>query len=116
MNITEDALKTLYTRVAQYCHTKYGEEPDRIEIDEYGTINARFITYHHGDSDETTECISIENLTEDLDAVAAERKRVMEEAQKKQEEEQKRQNALRIEREKQQRKEQYLKLKKEFEG
>lgn len=116
MNITEDALKTLHTRVAQYCIAKYGEEPDRLEIYSDGSIAARFITYHCSETDETIESISLENLTEDLDAVAAERKRVMEEARKKQEEEQKRQNTLRIEREKQQRKEQYLRLKKEFEG
>ena len=43
MEITTDTLKTIYERAKQFAITKYGNKPDRIEIEDGGTICARWI-------------------------------------------------------------------------
>jgi len=79
MKITTDLLKTIYTRANQFAITKFGSEPNRLELDSDGTITARWIDYRCGDIDENTETITADNLTEDLDVVAAERAKRLEE-------------------------------------
>ncbi len=113
--ITTELLQTIYERANQYVITKYGKEPDRIELDTDGMITARFIDYRCGEVDEDTEYVSAENLTEDLDAVANERKQKEEAERIKRDAYNKEQEKLRNEREKERRKQDYLKLKKEFE-
>lgn len=114
--ITSELLQTIYDRAKQYALTKYGEEPDRIEIDSDGTITVRFIDYRCGEIDENTEYIVAENLSEDLDDVAKVRKEKEEQERIKREEYNKEQERLRKEREKETRRQNYLKLKEEFEG
>jgi hypothetical protein len=115
MNITEELISLIYERANQYALTKYGNAPDTIEIFEDGSIGARFVTYCYGDRDEEMYIITAENLTEDLDVVAKERK-ILEEAERiKTAAYHKEQEKIRNAREKERRKQDYLKLKKEFE-
>lgn len=113
--ITTELLQAIYERANEYAITKYGKEPDRIEIDSDGMIIARFICYQCGNTDEEYEYISAENLTEDLEIVAKERKEKEERERIQLEEYRKAQEKLREERDKEQRRQQYLKLKNEFE-
>jgi hypothetical protein len=116
MEITSDLLQTIYSRANQFAITKFGSEPDRLELDSDGTITARWIDYRCGDMEEETEYISAENLTEDLDVVAAERAMRLEEERIKREAYEREQRRIREQREKEERKRQYEKLKKEFEN
>jgi hypothetical protein len=114
MEITTELLQIIYQRALQFAITRFGSEPDRLELDGE-SIKAVWEHYRCGDVDVETEYISAENLTEDLDAVYQKRLQEEEErriaAQKKrlQEEEDRRV------REKQQRYANYLELRKEFE-
>lgn len=116
MEITNDLLKTIYTRANQFAITKFGSEPDKIELDSDGIITARWVHYRCGEVDEETETITAENLTEDLDLVAAERAKRLEEERIKREAYEREQKRIREQREKDERKRQYEKLKKEFEN
>lgn len=114
MELTQDDLKVLYDRVIQYSIARWANEPDYIIIDYDGQLKLRFDSYH--DNDYETRYIDMENLTDDLDALVAERK---EKEQIEREQKEKEQLARQIQNEKyakQQRFEQYLKYKKEFEG
>ncbi len=111
--ITSEFLETLYCRAKQFAITKWGKEPDRVIIDSNGTLTAIFDGYERGDED--YETIRVEDLTSDLDAIAKERAEKLEQERIKREAYNKEQERLRSIREKEQRKQQYLKLKKEFE-
>jgi len=113
--ITSELLKKIHERANQFSLTKYGKEPTRIQLSEDGLLTAVFVNYHYGESDEDYEDISAENLTEDLEAVAKERKIKEEEERIKMEVYNKEQERLRNEREKERRRQEFLKLKKEFE-
>lgn len=112
--ITEELLEKIYNRVNEFCKVKYGEEPYRILI-EYNGIIARYEDYCCGETEVTDYNISVQDLTEDLDEVARkaieekEKQRIKEQERRQQEE------ILRQNKEKENRKQQYLKLKKEFE-
>ena len=114
MEITKDLLQTIYERANQYALTKYGSEPHSISLEADGTIAATWTYYRCGDTDTDTEYISAENLTEDLDAVAAERRKREEEERQKRAAYEAEQKRLREQREKEERKRQYEKLKQEF--
>lgn len=115
MEITTELLKTIYTRASQFAISKFGSEPDRMRLEDDGTIYCKWITYGRcGDVDEQTEYITAENLTEDLDVVAAEREKRLEEKKKEREAYEKAQKTIHEEREKETRRQQYLKLKTEF--
>ncbi len=114
MEITSELLKTIYTRANQYCFAKYGKEADKIQIDEYGNIEAMWYSRYNG-SDDDYETITPENLSADLDEVAKQRA-IEEEAQRERErirqvQQQKEREAQQLQR----RRDEYLKLKKEFE-
>ena len=113
--ITVELLQTIYERANQYAISRYDKEPDRIELNSDGQITARFISYYGGDIDEDTEYISAVNLIEDLDTVVKERKEKEEIERIKRDAYNKEQEKLQKEREKEKRKQDYLKLKKEFE-
>lgn len=114
MEITKELLQTIYERANQYALTKYGKEPDSLQLQYDGTIAAEWVTYHCGDRDTDTEYITAENLTEDLDAVAAERRKREEEERQKRAAYEAEQKRLREQRDKEERKRQYEKLKQEF--
>jgi hypothetical protein len=117
MEITTDLLKTIKQRATQFAITKFGSEPDRMEIEDNGTLYCKWIHYGRcGDVDEETEYITAENLTEDLDAVAAERVKRLEEERIKREAYENAQKRIREERERDERKRQYEKLKLEFDN
>ncbi len=113
--MTTDQIKSLFTRANQFTITKYGNAPDRLEITEDGIICARWINYHCGEIEEDTEDISCEDLTEDLEKIAEERKRKEEEDRIKRENYENEQKIIRQQREKEERKREYEKLRKEFE-
>lgn len=115
MNITEDIIQAIYTRANEYAVIKFGGEPDRIELYEDGTINARYFSYHCGQQDEESYTITAEMLTEDLEVVAAQRKLELENKRIEQLKQQKERELQQTRIDKQRRKEQYEKLKKEFE-
>lgn len=113
--ITTELLQTIYERAIQYTIARYGNEPDRIEVNPDGMITARWIDSRWGEVYEDTQYISAENLTEDLDAVAKERKEKEEQERIKRDAYNKEQERKRNKLEKEKRKQEYLKLKKEFE-
>lgn len=114
MEITAEDLKTLYQRAMQYCHAKYGKEPSRLEISETdGLLLAKFYAYNT--EDEKYEYINIDNLSENLDDIYAERKKIEEENRIKQEEHNKRLKQIQDKQDKVRREELYLRLKREFE-
>jgi hypothetical protein len=112
--ITTELLQTIFTRANQYAITKYGNEPDKIILDSSGEIWARYDNYCCGSYDYEDEIITVDNLTEDLDAVAAERAKKLEEERLKQEEYNRQQKILREQREKEERRRKFNELKKEF--
>jgi|688.fasta_scaffold1774223_1 hypothetical protein len=111
--ITTSLLQIIYNRAVEYCLAAYKHgEPDAIELEKDNTIWAIWRDEY---GDNISEEISIENLTEDLDKVHAER--MIKEAEEKR----KRQEWL-VEKRKQeeiqardQRFRQFQELKKEFE-
>lgn len=116
MNITTELLKTIYTRAEQYAMARWDRKsPTKIELEPDGTILVIWEYYNRGGEDYDYEYIDVENLTEDLDAVVAERKRKEEEARIIMERERKFQEEKRLAQEKEKRRQEYLKLKKEFE-
>lgn len=115
MDITTELLKKVYLRAEQYAIARWNKTPDRIEIQDDGTIRAVWELCYSGECDYDYEYISVENLTEDLDAVIEIRKKEEEEARKAHEIRMKEIERQRQLREQEQRKQQYLKLKQEFE-
>ena len=117
IDITSELLQTIYKRAQQYAVTKWGKEPDYIEIseDRDGIIIAKWVDYHCGDRDDNSEYISAENLTEDLDSVAEQRKKELERQRAEYEKKQREANQRHEEQQKERRKQEYIKLKKEFE-
>lgn len=113
MEITTELIETTYKRANQYAITKYGSEPAYIRIEEDGF---RAVWYgHYRDDDDDEEFFTVDCLTEDLDKVAAQRKIDLEEESKRYKKKQEQDRIEREKREKENRKAQYLKLKKEFE-
>lgn len=112
-NITTDLLLTIYKRALEYSKALIGTEADNVSITEDGNIYLTWYNYS-GCDDDTLE-ISPDKLTADLDAVYAERKQKEAEAERLRKIEQDKQNAARLIREKNERRQQYLKLKQEFE-
>lgn len=110
-NITTDFLETLYRRANEFAITKWGKNPDIIAIDSDGTLTATFDGYERGD--ETYETIKAEDLTADLDAVTKERAEELNQERIKQEAHNLKMHEQRLKKE--QRRQRYLKLKKEFE-
>jgi len=113
--ITTELLIAIYNRASQYALTKYGTVPDDIKIDEDGNIIAEWHDYHCGEHSTESEYISADNLTEDLDIVAAQRKERLEKERIANEIRQKEINRRYEEQQKERRKQEYLKLKREFE-
>lgn len=113
MEITTELLKTIYDRAISYAIAKYGNEPDRIEINEDGSIEARWWAHDRYNEDDV-ETFSAENLTQDLDEVAKERADKWEQERIARINRQKIEDEQRAIRDKAQRKSQYLQLKKEF--
>ena len=114
MNISTETLKAIYERANQFAITKRGEEPDRLTLQDDGTICAVWTTYACGDWDEESEDIKAEDLSANLDLVAEERRKREEEARIAQEEMNRQNEIARTERAKEERRQQYLKLKREF--
>ncbi len=114
IEITSELLLKISERATQYAITRFGKEPDFIQMDSNGGVIAVFVNYCGGDRDDVLEYISAENLTEDLDAVAKERKEKEEAERKRQEELSKQREARRVEQKEANEKAEYLRLKKKF--
>lgn len=114
MTITEETLEIIYERAVQFAIAKYGSEPNHLKLYE-NYISAVWYVGCCGDHEEETEVINPSDLTADLDKVAAERreaerlKAIKQAELNKQREEQYKKDQL------ERRKQEYLKLKKEFE-
>jgi hypothetical protein len=111
--ITTDFLKKLYSRASEFSAIKFGAEPHQIVIYSDGTLSAVYFGRERGDAD--YETINAEDLSADLDAVAKERAKKLEQERIERDAYIKEQERLRAIREKEERREQYLRLKKEFE-
>lgn len=115
MEITEELLSTIFKRAHEYATTKYGSQPDHFTGYKDGEFYAIWDTSCCGDRSEDSELITAENLTEDLDAVAEQRKKEEEIRRKKDLEERQQRERDQQKRDLERRKQEYLKLKKEFE-
>jgi len=112
--ITEEMIETIYRRANEYAIVRFGSEPSRLELGENG-IQAVWEHYRCGDYDTEYEYITAENLTEDLDEVARKRKIEQEEHRRAEEIRRKEEMERRERLEKEKRRQEYLKLKSEFE-
>ena len=115
MEINQELISSLHTRIEEYCRQKYGITPTYIRLDEDG-ITAVEEYGCCGEIDRDYYTIPLDELNENLEVLAAKWK--AEEEKRKLEEEKKRKEREREyeKQQKEQRKREYLKLKKEFEG
>ncbi len=115
MEITQELLETIFNRAVQYHIAKYGNEPDKIQIEDDGTISGITEYYYCGSHETDSENFSASNLTEDLDEIARQRKvetdALIERQKKEALEREKRFKEEALEK----RRQEYLQLKKEFE-
>lgn len=115
---TTEMIQALYDRAIQYSIAKYGSEPDRVRIEDDGQIR---VTYEDNrpdscESDNDDYWINAEDLGADLDKLAEERKE-RERLERIAREEQRRKDQIERKKiEKENRRIQYLNLKKEFES
>lgn len=112
---TTEQLQNFYKQAMQYCVAAYGSEPDRITIEEDGTLHACWEHYHCGETEYEYEYISQESLSEDLEELYNKRKEEEEKARVKAEQERLERQKIYDTQQKEKRKQEYLKLKKEFE-
>jgi len=112
---TTEQLQNFYKQAMQYCVAAYGSEPDRITIEEDGTLHACWEHYHCGETEYEYEYISPESLSEDLEELYNKRKEEEEKARVKAEQERLERQKIYDTQQKEKRKQEYLKLKKEFE-
>lgn len=114
-NITSELISTIHERAYAYSQARYDRTPDKIIITESGIIQLMFEDVWYGEREVDYEYINPEDLTKDLDEVAAVR-RAEEERKRKEKEE-----YLRKQREQQEnmerafRRQEYEKLRREFE-
>ena len=114
MEITTELIQSIYNRAKEHARATFDKEPDYIRVLHDGNLEVVYTYYGNNDENEYYE-ITAENLTEDLEEIA--KKRLAEQAErrrladiKRQEEKEKQ-----LVRDKENRKAQYLQLKKEFE-
>lgn len=112
MEITSDLIKTIYERSKQFSLAGYAKNPDDIILYDDGDIVLKYYGY---ENDYDTETIAATDLTCDLEPVILERK----EREAKEQIERENQRIIYEKRynkqKKEQRRSEYLKLKKEFE-
>jgi hypothetical protein len=112
MEITTEQITTILERLNRYCIAKYdGERPDRFELDNNG-INAVWVDWEGCDC--ASAYIKPEDLNTDLDEVVRLRKKQEEKERIKKEAEDKRIRLYNEEIMTEKRRQEYLKLKKEF--
>jgi hypothetical protein len=115
MKITTELIKTIFDRTTQYALAKYNEEPYGIEIYDDGTIEIQFDRSCCGSTDYDTHEISAEDLSADFDELIKVRKAEVEKRREKEAEQRAKDKIAKEQRDLQQRKIQYLRLKREFE-
>ncbi len=113
MEITTEILKSVYLMANEYCKARHGFEPEKIELEEDGTLHC-YDTDYDGDR-RNHAYIAPETLTTDLIEAAEQRRIEKEEADKKEAERRKAYEAAKIQEDKERRFREYKKLKKEFE-
>jgi len=113
MEITTELIQSIYIRANEYARATFDKEPDYIRVLNDGELEVVYTDYRNNENEYYE--ITAENLTEDLEEIA--KKRLAEQAErrrladiKRQEEKEKQ-----LVRDKENRKAQYLQLKKEFE-
>ena len=116
MKVTTELIKTIFDRTTQYALAKYNEDPYGIEIYEDGTIEIQFDRSCCGSTDYDTHEVSAEDLSADFDELIKIRKAELEKKREKEAEERRKAKIIREKRELHQRKMQYLRLQREFEG
>lgn len=113
--ITTEFLKVVRDRAREICFAKYNIDIDNVRINDDGSITC-YYTPPSKYADEEWYDLTIEELQNaDLDVLIVERKINEEVARKKREEQNRIDSEKRIERDKEQRLQTYLKLRKEFE-
>lgn len=117
MEITKELIQTIYTRAEQFAITRWNRgTPDVIGLEDDGTVSLTWEEFDDGYRDTDIEFIDVDDLTADLDSIAAERRRKEEEARLALERERRFREERRLAQEKDRRKSEYLKLKAEFEN
>ena len=107
-------LKELFIKVNEYIKTRFNDSIDYIKI--YGDGELIGVSQDYRcNYDDSEYSINIEELSEDLLIVAEKRRIELEEQKKKEEIERERQRLIREKREKEERYNKFIELKKEFE-
>ena len=113
--ITTELLETIFDRVQQFCIVRFDSKPNSIMLEE-GSLTAIWEDYLCGSIETTYECISVDNLTEDLQLLAEKRKEQEEVERKELLAKMEKEKIIDEKRKKEERKQQYFRLKKEFEN
>lgn len=114
---TTEQLHSLYKQVMQYCVAAYNEEPYTFDILESGEIEVFYSDYvGRGEYETRNYIIQPESLSQDLEEVYNERKKKEEEVRIKCKQEEIERQKLYDAQQKEKRKQEYLKLKQEFES
>lgn len=109
-------LTTIYNRAMQYCVAKFGKEPDELHLLADGSFKVIYGNSCRGEYYEDEQYFEESCLTQDLDSVYEERKKAEQEAQEKQRLKNEEERIKREQRDRENRRDQYLKLKREFES
>jgi membrane protein involved in colicin uptake len=114
--ITDELIETLEKRISTVASAMFGSIPDEIVIDSNGSIIARYITSGCcGDPDDVdNNYISVDSLNKDVERLEKERIEREERIKKEREERRLAELKAKEERERQQRRQKYLELHKEF--
>lgn len=116
MEITKEILKTIRDRAVQACIAKYNINPSRIIIDDdYSILCEHEYNVWGGGTDISWYFFNVEELSIDLDVLVNERKEREEQERIEAEIKRKEIEALNEERAKERRRQEYFKLKQEFE-
>lgn len=115
-NTNIENLISIYKRAMQYCVAKFGGEPDELHLLGDGSFKVVYGNVCHGEYYEDYQYFESSCLTQDLDSVYEERIKAEKEEKERQRKESLKRQREQAEREKEARKDQYLKLKKEFES
>ncbi len=114
MKITTELLITLHDRIREVCLAKYHTDFDYFRIWDDGSITC-YYTSHYQEAEQESYPLEAKDLQDNnLDLLVAERKAKEEAERLKREEDRRIANDKRVIREKEKRRQQFLKLKKEF--
>ena len=102
MEITQELLLTIYNRAMEYAIATYESAPDKLILQNDGTIETIWDHYHYGGPNYEYTYINAGDLNEDFDEIAKNRK-LREEEQRRLDEIRRKKELERLEREQKER-------------